>query len=116
MSRALGMCLHLANHDEWLKFSVLALMRLTRAERKSLAKAALLSLAATCREEVAADAMSAAGGPLPSFLGGMGDARFWASMATNTELKAYALAAYEALPVAEQNAFNWHIGSVEVAV
>lgn len=116
MSRALGMCLHLANQGEWLKFSKSALLRLTRAERKSLAKAALLSLGVSSREEVAAEAMSAAGGPLPTFLGEMDDARFWASMATNTELKAYALAAYEALPVAEQNAFRWHVGSVEVAV
>lgn len=81
-----------------------------------LARAALRALDPSDREKVASSVVSTAREPLPAFLGGMDDARFWASMATNTELKAYALAAYEALPVAEQNAFRWHVGSVEVPV
>jgi hypothetical protein len=76
----------------------------------------LLALDPEERETVAESALKAASGPLPTFLGGMDDARFWASLANRNELIAYALAAYEALSVQDQNAFRWHVGKAEVAV
>ncbi|MCE8006006.1 hypothetical protein [Aestuariivita sp.] len=45
----------------------------------------------------------------------MDDARWWASFASLKERKAYALAAYEALPERDQMAFRKHISEVEIA-
>jgi hypothetical protein len=45
----------------------------------------------------------------------MDDARWWASTATLNERKAYALAAYDALPFSDQMAFRRHICEVEIA-
>ncbi|ASM72845.1 MULTISPECIES: hypothetical protein [Roseobacteraceae] len=53
--------------------------------------------------------------PMPSFLNPMKDARSWASCASLDECKAYALAAYEALPFQEQMAFRNHISEMEIA-
>lgn len=56
-------------------------------------------------EKVAASVLGAADAPLPSFLGGMDDARFWASLATPKELDAYAAACFEVMPAYRQMAF-----------
>ncbi len=53
--------------------------------------------------------------PQVPFLGGlMEEARFWADMASRAELKAYALACWEAMPEADRKAFIVYI-SGEVA-
>ena len=116
MSRAMGYCLTLDDTSGWYDFVRLCRANLNKNEQINLATAGLFVLTPDEREIVAAKVLGADGAPLPSFLGGMDDARFWASTATHNDLKAYALAAYEALPVKEQNAFRWHIGSAEVAV
>ncbi len=116
MSRTLGYCLHLDEPERWQDCAALAAVHLTKRELAAAAWAFLRGLPAKDREDVAATALGASGDPLPAFLGGMDDARHWASVASPAELKAYALAAYEALPVADQNKFRWHIGSDEVAV
>ncbi|WP_138058735.1 hypothetical protein [Sulfitobacter pontiacus] len=46
-----------------------------------------------------------AGYPIPTFLSVMSDARWWASIASRDERKAYALAAFEALAISDQSAF-----------
>jgi hypothetical protein len=115
MSRMLGFCLMLDTPEAWAGFSFVAAVRLTPAERAQLASAVLAALRPDLAEEVASASLGAAGRPLPSFLGGMEDARFWASMASRRELKAYALAAFGAMGPKDQAAFFQHINAVEVA-
>ena len=55
------------------------------------------------------------GDPLPPFLGGMDDARFWASYATRQELNAFSLACFEAMAPQDHAAFFRHISDIEVA-
>lgn len=49
------------------------------------------------------------GDPLPPFMGIMASARDWAAWACRAELKAYALAAYEAMNPRDQAAFLGHL-------
>ena len=62
-----------------------------------------------------AASIGSAGAPLPPFLGGMDEARSWASYASRFELKAYALASFEAMSAKDQAAFFQHISEMEVA-
>lgn len=116
MSRMLGYTLTLGEPEAWGGFSVVARARLTVNERAALAVAALLSLPDTHVADTAATVLGAAGDPLPAFLGGMDDARFWASIASENELKAYALACFEAMTRKDQAALYQHISAVEVVV
>ncbi|MBI6630714.1 hypothetical protein [Pontibaca salina] len=115
MSRVLGFCLTLGTEDAWYEFSALAAVRLTELERAALAFAALYSLEYEHAEMTAAAVIGSAGDPPPSFLGGMVDARLWAEWANRSELKAYALAAYEAMSTQDQARFYQHISEVEIA-
>ena len=114
-ARMLGYALTLGTSEGWLAASAIFEARLSEAERASLAFAALCGLHPTQRQDTATAAIRSAGSPLPSFLGGMEDARFWASFATPQELKAYALASFEAMSPQDQAAFFRHIGTIEVA-
>ena len=115
MSRMLGFSLMLGDPEAWAGFSLMARLRLSVFERAGLAVAALKSLPEDHAMMTAAAVFGAAGEPLPAFLGGMDDARSWAAMASLEELKAYALAAFEAMPQRDQAAFYRHIGTMEVA-
>lgn len=115
MSRLLGCTLVLGDADAWQGFGLVAAARLTAQERGYLAAVTLATLPLETVEEIAAQALGAVGDPLPPFLGGMEDARFWASLASRSELKAYALACFEAMAPKDQAAFYRHIGTVEVA-
>ena len=115
VSRMLGYTLVLGEPDAWGGFSVVCRARLTICERAGLAVAALRSLPDDYALETAAAALGAMGDPLPPFLGGMEDARHWASWATENELKAYALACFEAMAPRDKAAFFRHISTVEVA-
>jgi hypothetical protein len=66
-------------------------------ERVQRAFDALSDLDPWQAEKVAAKVLSAAGSPLPSFLGGMDDARFWASLASPSEAEAYGAACFEVM-------------------
>ena len=115
MSRTLGYCLTLGTPDAWCSFAQIAAARLTVGERGAIAAAALRSLPAELVEEIAAAVIGAIGDPLPAFLGGMEDARHWSRFASRTECKAYALAAFEALPRQDREAFRRHISGQGVA-
>ncbi|MFC3060375.1 hypothetical protein [Paenirhodobacter populi] len=115
MSRMLGYTLTLGTPDAWSDFRFVAVARMTKAERAMLACSALTSLDADTAAMTAAAAIGATGSPLPAFLGGMDDARSWASWASRNELKAYALAAFEAMTPKDQAAFFHHISNIEVA-
>jgi predicted outer membrane lipoprotein len=114
-SKMLGYCLASGRPATWTLFTKFAALALTDEERAALAFAALNSLSLEHAEMASAASLRAAGAPLPPFLGGMDDARFWASCASRSELKAYAAAAYEAMTPADQAAFFRHISEVEVA-
>lgn len=115
MSRAIGFCLTLGGFEAWSKFSQIAAKLLDEDERIAVAWAVLRSLSADQAIATTAAVLRPAGHPLPAFLGGMQDARFWASMASQAELKAYAAAAYDAMSMRDQNAFYQHIREVEIA-
>ncbi|MBR9763859.1 MAG: hypothetical protein GYB53_10125 [Rhodobacteraceae bacterium] len=115
MSRSLGYALTAADSFAWDSFAKVASLRLAPEERAALAYASLHSLSPYHAELTACAALSPIGEPLPSYLGGMQEARSWSEFAALSELKAYALAAYEALPAREQMAFRKHITEVEIA-
>ncbi|WP_420023251.1 hypothetical protein ACN9JG_00105 [Cereibacter azotoformans] len=115
MSRMLGYCLTLDDAEGWTDFGIVACAKLTERERLSLAVAALATLPAETIIEAASFCLGPAGVPLPPFLGGMDEARFWASCATRAELKAHALAAFEAMSPKDRLAFYRHISEVEIA-
>jgi hypothetical protein len=59
-----------------------------------------------CQAElVAAKVLSAAGSPLPPFLGGMDEARWWASIATPTEIECFGAACFEVMDPARLTNF-----------
>lgn len=114
LARMIGFCLTLGTYDAWSSFARVASARLDATERGALAFAALNSLELEHAELTAATVLGRAGNPLPAFLGGMDEARHWASYASRSELRAIALAAYEAMSAKDQAAFFRHIGEVEI--
>ncbi len=87
--------------------------------RKRLESATALCRAiAACEPEDAAFLMNGilermcAGSPTPVFLSAMDDARWWVSIATHAEVKAWALACYEQMPAATRAAFLGHVGGM----
>lgn len=115
MSKMLGSVLTLGEPKAWGEFGFLASVHLTLIERGALAASVLRSMPYKDAMKTAEIALGASGGPLPAFLGGMDDARFWASCASRTELKAYALASFQAMSPQDQAAFFNHIRDVEIA-
>ncbi len=115
LSRTLGYSLTLGTVEAWSTFAFVASARLSPMERGSIAAAALKSMPLDLATMAAAAVIGAAGDPLPAFLGGMDDARHWASMASRSERKAYALAAYEAMTAKDRAAFSRHITGKGVA-
>lgn len=115
MSRVLGYALTSGGADAWTGFATVANARMTIEERAALAWAGLRSLDKPEQAELVAESvLQFADYPLPTFLNPMDDARWWASFASLKERKAYALAAYEALPERDQMAFRRHISEVEI--
>lgn len=115
MSRVMGYALTVGP-ESWASVPAVAKARMTIEERTAWAWAALRSLDTPAQAEQVAEAvLRFADYPLPTFLSPMEDARSWASFASLKERKAYALAAYEALPLRDQMAFRNHISEVEIA-
>ena len=112
----LGYCLTDGSADAWSSFSYVAAVRLSVMERVALAFSALNSLDLDIAELTAAASIGSAGAPLPPFLGGIEEARSWASIANRSELKTHALAAYEAMNARDQIAFFQHLSEMEIAV
>ncbi|MGJ8586372.1 MAG: hypothetical protein ACSHXD_19960 [Marinosulfonomonas sp.] len=99
--------------DHWFGLRTILRVRLTEAERAALAYTALTSLNPENSLAVAKTAFQSKGMPLPPFLGGMADARFWAAFASEEELKTVAVAATEAMGAKDQAAFRKHISEVD---
>lgn len=90
--------------------------------RSRLVAATALCLAIRdCHPADAAIVLSAAleelgmGAPIAALDSVMAEARLWAEWATPAELKAYALASYEAMPGRDQAAFLAHVAPRAVA-
>lgn len=99
--------------EEWHNAAFVIGVRLTTKEIVGLAFAALRALDPEPREMTFEAAhwgeVTGAGVPSPPFLNVMDDARWWASHASRRERKAYCLAAFEAMPQADQSAFLRHV-------
>ncbi|OYX45235.1 MAG: hypothetical protein B7Z02_01280 [Rhodobacterales bacterium 32-67-9] len=99
--------------ETWPAAAFVLRVRLTTKEIVGLAFAALRALEPEPREMTFEAAhwgeVTGAGVPLPTFLNAMDDARWWASLASRRERKAYCLAAFEAMPPADQSAFLRHV-------
>lgn len=115
MSRMLGYCLAIGTEEAWAGFRYVAMARLEEVEAAQLAYFTLSSLHPDNVEKIARLAIGSAGTPAPAFLGGMEDARTWAAWASRHELKAYALAAFEAMEPRDQAHFYQHISNMEIA-
>lgn len=115
VTRSIGYAAWLDTTDAWLSLPVVLKARFEPHQRAALAFSALNSLDLDQAEMTAAASIGSAGAPLPPFLGGMDEARFWASYASRFELKAYALASFEAMSAKDQAAFFRHISEMEVA-
>jgi hypothetical protein len=115
MAHALALTLNLGEPDDWARFGLAVRVHLTIFERAALAVAALRSLPDDCALDTAAAALGAVGAPLPSFLGRMDEARHWANLASRGELKAYALASFEAMAPKDRAKFLHHVRTLEVA-
>ena len=111
----LGFALTRSSPAGWGDFCQLASLRLSTVERAQLAFVALASLDKDDAVMAAAAALGAVGEVSPAFLGGMADARSWASLASREELRCHALAAFEAMPPGDQAAFFRQISDIEVA-
>lgn len=99
--------------ETWPGTAFVLRVRLTSKELIGLAFAALRALDPELREMAFEAAhwgeVSGAGAPPPPFLNVMDDARWWADLASRSERKAYCLAAFEAMPPADQSAFLRHV-------
>ena len=108
-TRMLGYALTLQDYDAWEGASAVWQARLTETERAALAWAALRSLDEDHAREVAYTVIQGAGAPLPPFISPMDEASFWADIASESELKAYALACFNRLSKRDQRAFLSHV-------
>lgn len=112
-SRMLGYALTLNDAKAWEGASFVFAVRLHQGELSGLAFAALRALEPEPRQAVFDLAhwgyTEGAGPPLPPWFNVMDDAHWWASYASRHELKAYALASFEAMTPRDRAAFLAHV-------
>lgn len=104
-ARALVCALILDDADGWAGFADVLLLCLTERQRAGLSLAALKALGPERSAQVFATVHPEAGYPLPTLDNTMHDARWWSSFATQGELKAYGVAAFDAMPAQDKAAF-----------
>lgn len=114
---ALGAALVLGRDPEaWAALGAIWRHRLTEAERAAVAWAALRSLPPDARLAILGALDPNAGPPLPPIQPPMQAARWWATIASRAELRAYAAAAFQALPASDRGRFlAWASTPREVA-
>jgi hypothetical protein len=93
--------------DAWRAVTEVLLVRLSPVERANLA---IVCLDATEDEEFleiveALISVRRAGSPLPPLFDAQDEARWWASVASSSEIKAWLAACFAQLPVRERRAF-----------
>lgn len=107
--RSLCYALAADSFRNWMGVSAVWAARLSTQERAALAYAALKCLPPDQSRMVAESVFPGAGQPIPPLFNHADEAVTWAEFADLGELKAYALAAYERLPHADQVAFLDHV-------
>lgn len=108
-AKLLGYALVLGTYGGWEGASAVWQARLTEAERAALAWAALRSLDRDNAMLVAETVLGGAGAPDAPLFSEMDQAAFWADMASENELKAYALACFNRMSPGDQCAFLEHV-------
>lgn len=104
-TRVCAYALTLGTHDAWEAASAVWQARLTESERATLSWAALRSLHHDEAVAVAELVLGGAGAPSPPFLNPVDDAAWWASIASPSEIDAYALAVVRAMAPGRRIAF-----------
>lgn len=106
VARSVGYALRLGTGlEHWLRVALIFRARLTPQERADLAVSALRSLEPDDAAQVFEFACPFADYPVPTLDNVMSSARWWASLANTTELKGYAVAAFEAMTPDDQADF-----------
>lgn len=108
--RTLGFALSLNDAGAWVRAAKIWQMRLSTLERASLALSSLSTLH-EADVSIIANAMVPVRErqPLAPMFGVMDEAGFWADMAWDDELKAYALASFNRMTGKDQKAFLRHV-------
>jgi len=104
-TRMLGYALTMHDYETWEAASAVWQARLTPEECAALAWAALRSLDRDHALDVTEAVLDGAGAPLPPFINPMGEATFWAAIASPEALRAYTLATFNRLPPEAQADF-----------
>lgn len=107
-ARCIGYALTLANTDGWIKVVEVLAARLSQAERVSLGYAALKSVDPAIRlelYELMNDIETVMGSPFPFSKDIRDDAEFWASTASQTELRAYSMAIFNKMKKTDKQRF-----------
>lgn len=89
----------------WLRLADVWRKSLSEKQRAAIAYASISRLDSDDAAEVFATAHPHADCPLPTLIAVMSDARWWASLASKNELKAYAVAIFEAMHIEDRIAF-----------
>lgn len=106
VSKSVGYALWLDNADDWFNLPVILRARLHARQRAALAFMALKSLDREGALLTAEAALSdGSGQPIVPLFNHMDEAAFWADIASDGELKAYALACFTRLSPGNQAAF-----------
>lgn len=109
----LGYALTLNDAKGWEGAAFVFAVRLHQDELSGLAFAALRAIEPEPRQAIFDLAhwgeTEGVGPPLPPWFNVMPDARWWASHASRHELKAYALASFEAMTARDRAAFLAHV-------
>lgn len=101
----LGFTLTLNDRQAWASAAIVWEARLEPVERYRLARSVMAAMSPEDNEALILEVLGGAGFPIPPFLDALGDARFWAEMASPAERRAYCLAAFQAMPRNEQRQF-----------
>lgn len=104
-ARSLTFALTIGEHDSWYSLSRILKSCLKPHEVGGITYAAIYALGAELSEEVYVATFGGAGQPIAPFFNHMDEAAFWADMADPTELEAYCLASFNAMPASRKTAF-----------
>ncbi|WP_306114187.1 MULTISPECIES: hypothetical protein [unclassified Roseovarius] len=109
-AKVLGFALHLGDFNSWVKLSGVWSVRLKDEERAAIAYAALKSLPPHQAELTAGAVLpEGAGMPQVALFSEMDQAAHWADLASEEELDAYCLAAFNRMHADRQLAFLDHV-------
>ncbi len=110
-ARALGFALTLGDFDAWAETRFIWGARLKPAEIGAMAYTCLTAIEPETAWDVVETALGTAGRPLPPFMYLSSEAAFWASVAAPDELRAFALASFNAMNVRDQSDFLGYVQS-----